>query len=450
MKKKSKILYRPRTYVLRSSDKIEFKFEQSANRRWDLFEDILELNLELKRFDPIDIPFDSDIVTKFRDLDNMIANEASNSTEREPLIYMEMEPIARYMSPANCYWELFCWHPELDQMTDFGYSYKVRLGREARQHAMPRWFVTTPATDPFLFHKNFNLRRDPVYVHKDQPFGKDSIETETHKRNLVLTPVGSRETAMMNSDDDTSTSFTLLDIEWLNLATYIVYAAWVQNSYKQSNPELPIRFIDWTWCGKWREIGENYTKLAHKVSCHDLTHDKPLTYCDTFILAGSIPDPGIVLAAGLELPPDPMANLSLPNHVHDLRSAGDETFIYNKVVNIQPSLMQMFHDSAGYNILLQTGLDAFPPIEDRKIWYSHSHIESVFMSVYAFMNHEIIHRYANDEGIIPRRNLRCISDEIKTKFGANALHTIKTILRYYRATSKCKSKLHKINTFCQL
>jgi hypothetical protein len=433
-------------YALKSIDGIVFKFDLSAKTRWDLFEDILELDPNMKRFDTIDVQWNSDIVEKFQALDNLI-NVVSSDTcrifERKPLLYSELEQIARYMSPVSCYWELFCWRPELDQMPDFGYDYKVRLGREARQHAMPIWFVLGPnaqkCLSPFTLHNNFNLANDPIYQGNVE-FSKEIVNVLL-KENLKY---GDVVTAMMNSDDVTTDSYNLLDIEWLNLATYIAYAAWVQNSYKHD--ELPIRFIDWTWCGRWRDIGENYSKLV-LTDCtkHNLVFNKRISTHTTYVLAGSFP-------------PLTPSSASYQQGATLKLSPEDKIFVYNLVAKThsaakslkQVRLFSGVTSDRSYDMLCAVGLTYFAPKMYRDSYFRTFDMDP-FTLLYKLENEAITFKYVIYEEIYPR-DCAEIYAEFNDKFGADAVLAIKSILKCYAkmVSDEHILRMKSVNTFCEL
>jgi hypothetical protein len=463
-----------RTYVLRSSDRIDFRFDIKVKTRWDLFEDILELDLSLKRFDPIEIPWKSDMVAKFQALDNMVACEASGVTKRDPLLYSEMEPIARYMSPTSCYWELFCWRPELDKMFDSGYDHKVRLGREARQHAMPTWFNVDFGDNLYfglcLFHQNFNLAEDPIYESGNIEFPKTLLEPLDDKRSNPKQCVDERsnpkqyvdgrsnpkqcvdkdilQTAMMNHDDATTNSYSLLDIEWLNLATYIVYAAWVQNSYKST--ESPIRFIDWSWCNRWRDIGENYINLMQSHITHNLVCNRKLAYRETYVLAGS--------------QPPPTAKHKLYQLSHTQLSPEDKTFVYNIIARThlaagsgKYSIFSRHVSSPkcnGYDILRFVGLNFFTPLTPLNFRVYESGAMDMgadpFSVLYGTTNYKIIKTYVDSNSEIKPEKLLHLITKIKSELGVDALNAIKAILTCYVSLFTDKTIPSSAIAFCQM
>jgi hypothetical protein len=440
-KLKKTIRYRPKSYVIKSSDNVEFKFDQGITKRWDYFEDRLEFIEDLseknsKRFEPFDVRWNSKVVAKFQMLDNMIADINKGFDGSDPLIYNEIEPIARFMSPTDCYWEIFCLRDDLDvvptgmtltEKQKLIHDYKVRLGKAARLHKMPLWFATDMflvKNDPVLSHNNFNLCFDPIYR-----LGDVEIKHPTER-------------------------CTLSEITWLNLTTYIVYTAWVKNSYSRLK-ESPGQYIDWTFCGEWEKIGDNYKMLSENCKLEDLMENRTVSDLKLYALGG----PSTYYC-------QTGRKLISAHEIYQICKA-DRDFIYARGVAGRKfdkeytrlsfwqshewiaRIIGIDHDLVYRYILEQNGLEWFvpPKYRPRRSWPC---LTDIYAAVYAYTNRIIIQKYVRENCGLKRTDLRPLANDFREQLGSDALIAIQAILKTYLNRSLHSKALGKINTFCQL
>jgi hypothetical protein len=235
--------------------------------KWTMLSDIE--GVHEKDLDLIKIPCTFAQYYKFINLNSVMNQNIHNVMT--PILYNQVEIPARFFSPVDAYWEMFSL-----KSREFSYEECIVWGKYARSKPKPFWLDNL---DMHTYHSNFNLTYDPVYK-----------ETDPNLRNSYL------------------------EIEWLNLITFLLWEAWVKSSYSN---HIEMQHIDWTFRSKIEDFGDNWRTLNADSNLEELTEPVVGLHSETYLLAGYV---------------------GLRNHVHTFGRFGyltedEKYFLWEKLLN---------------------------------------------------------------------------------------------------------------------
>jgi hypothetical protein len=203
--------------VATSDGRVEKITREYLGQKWTLVIDIFGADNGLIS---VKIPYDYDTLYIFYNLNHVMDCFSEQKSFKCKLIsYTKVEQIARFFSPIDNYWKAFCANHV------FSANQCVELGALLRSKPMPSWFKTE-----HVIHKNFNLQYDPIYTTNDSAMREKYLE-----------------------------------IEWLNLATYLIWNAWVNGSYESY---IEVQHVD--WCCVADEFGDAWRVLKPNVEYTEL------------------------------------------------------------------------------------------------------------------------------------------------------------------------------------
>jgi hypothetical protein len=218
----------------------DFKYRvtrQYLGSRWTLLSDIM--GSHVRDLEPVKIPFTNVELLAFLDLNEQMDFSKKIRNTTKPIYHSTVNGIARFFSPIDSHWEMFCL-----KIAD-SYEQCIKLGKRLRSRTMPPWFQYN-----HTFHNNFNLRYDPIYMESDPTLRKKYLK-----------------------------------IGWLNLATYLIWNAWVKSSYSD---HVELHHIDWSATMLSESfLGDNWRILKYDVTYEDLLNPNIGLHSETMLLTGS-------------------------------------------------------------------------------------------------------------------------------------------------------------------